>query len=180
MLKKKNWLFILFFAHFNLNFAEAVKNNNKEIEGNRTHMEFTPDHKIQEIAEHYALDAVSFALSHFKITLDWSDESIKEVESILDSMHKQALKDKPSDDEIFLFAKTFGSYIGEVYRRNHSAEWGMFTWDGESFPGLQSKQHSVDFWPWGKVQNRIKHGEEDNVQLYYYLLLEKTGVKSPA
>jgi len=180
MLKKKNWLFILFFATFSFNYAEAAKSNSKEIGENRTNMEFTPDHKIQEIAEHYAGDAVSFALKQFKITLDWSDESIKEVEFILDYMHKQALKDKPSDDEIFSFAKGFGSYIGEVYRRNHGAEWGMFTWEGESFPGLQSKQNPNNFWPWGKVQNRIKNGEEDNVQQYYHLLIEKTEVKSPS
>jgi hypothetical protein len=56
----------------------------------------------------------------------------------------------------------------------------MFTWDGESFPGLQSKKNPNNFWPWGKVQNRIKNGEEDNVQQYYHLLVEKTEIKSPS
>lgn len=172
--KSKIALLIMLSGILGLKQVQAEELNNTETQKNGVTMEFTPDPKIQEIAEHYAAEAVSFSLSHFKIELDWSDESIKKVESILDHMHQEALKDKPSDDEIFSFAKAFGSYIGEVYRRNHGAEWGMLMRDGESYPGLQPKQIPVNFWPWAKVQNRIKEGEEDNVVWYYYMLLQSS------
>src|SRR5262249_50740703 len=46
---------------------------------------FTPDPKIQQIAEAYALDARDFAERAFHITLDWSDASVQQVEVILDN-----------------------------------------------------------------------------------------------
>ena len=45
---------------------------------------------------------------------------------------------------------------------------------------IQPKQNPTHFWPWGKVQNRIENGEEDNVQWYYYNLVEKTEAESPS
>jgi len=56
----------------------------------------------------------------------------------------------------------------------------MLTWDREKFPELECTQTPFQFWPWGKVQNRIENGEEDNVVWYYHLLVEKTGAESPS
>jgi hypothetical protein len=36
------------------------------------------------------------------------------------------------------FAKMFGCYIGEVYRENHGATWGLVEMDGQRFPGLKA------------------------------------------
>lgn len=90
---------------------------------------FTPDPKIQRIAEAYALDARDFAERAFHITLDWSDASVEKVEVILDDLHrqKQVMKPPPTEEQVVNFAKMLGSYIGEVFRRNHGAEWGMVT-----------------------------------------------------
>jgi hypothetical protein len=71
-----------------------------------------------------------------------------------------------------LFAKVFGSYIGEVYRRNHGGEWGMVDLDGQKFPGIKNK-FGTSFWPWGRALNRITQGSENNVTDYYKTLLEK-------
>lgn len=133
-------------------------------------MAFTANTKLQEAAMQDAENAIKFAWEHFKIQLDWSDESINKVEEILDAFHRQSIKDKPTEAQIFSFARPFGSYIGEVYRRNHGANWGMCTIEEQTFPGLSCTTNGKQFWPWIKAQKRIENGDEDNVWHYYQSL----------
>src|SRR5258707_15287677 len=102
-------------------------------------MGFTPDDKIQKIAEGYSLDAVDFMRDHFHITLDWSDESIKQIEAVMKVMHDDLKQARPSPEQVAQFAKMFGSYVGEGYRKNHGATWGMVELDGQHFPGMEKK-----------------------------------------
>lgn len=134
-------------------------------------MPFEPDPKLQEAAAQDAENAVKFALENFKVHLDWSDDSISKIEEILDSFHQQVIKDKPTEMQIFNFVRPFGSYLGEVYRRNHGATWGMCSMGEESFPGLCTT-YDRQFWPWIKVQKRIENGYEDNIWHYYQVLRE--------
>ena len=136
---------------------------------------FKPESKIQQIAEAYALDAIDFARDNFKLDLDWSDSSVKHIESMLEQFHAGFSTAKPTHEQIFQFAKLFGSYVGEVFRRNHGAEWGMVTLGGEKFPGLRANGTQATFWPWGRVQNRIVNGAEDNVWHYYQVLVARDG-----
>ena len=131
---------------------------------------FTPNPEIQKIAEAYALDARDFAERAFHITLDWSDASVRQVEAILDDLYrqKQVMKPPPTDEQVLMFAKMLGSYVGEVFRRNHGAEWGMVKFGGDSIPGLRAAGGTEHlFWPMGKVKKRLENGPEDNVWHYY-------------
>jgi hypothetical protein len=131
---------------------------------------FAPDPRIQQIAEAYAIDAVDFAKASFRLTLDGSDESVRHVETILARLHADLPTSKPSEEQIYSFAKLLGSYVGEVYRKNHGGAWGMVTMrGGESFPGMQSATHSL-FWPCGQAKNRIVDGPENNLWHYYQVL----------
>lgn len=136
---------------------------------------FVVDDKVQKIAEAYALDAVDFARDHFGLHLDWSDGSVQHIETILTRFHNEIARAKPSEDQIIQFAKMFGSYVGEVFRRNHGARWGIVTVGGATFPGMEANRSRSRFWPWGKVQNRLVNGAEDNVWHYYQLLAEQDG-----
>ena len=137
---------------------------------------FSGDSRYQQISEAYALDAVDFARNNFKTNLNWSDSSVSEVEKILGVLHEQLAVAKPTDQQIAQFAKMFGSYIGEVFRKNHGATWGLVTLQGQTFPGLKASGFEVGlFWPWGKSENRIRNGPEDNVWHYYQVLMEKNG-----
>jgi hypothetical protein len=82
---------------------------------------------------------------------------------------------KPSEDQILQFSKMFGSYVGEVFRRNHGARWGMVTVGGDTLPGMEANKSRSRFWPWGRVQDRLVNGAEDNVWHYYQLLAEQEG-----
>ncbi len=138
-------------------------------------MGFEPDSKIERIAETYALDAVDLARDRFGATLDWSDSSIQEVETILKRLHETIRRAKPSQDQIYQFAKIFGSYVGEVIRRNHRARWGMVSVGSDRFPGMQTEHTKTEFWPWGKVQNRISNGDEDNIWHYFQTITAEEG-----
>jgi hypothetical protein len=135
---------------------------------------FSLDPKVEKVAEAYALDAVDFSAKHFAIKLDWSDESIANVDKILGQMNLSYANTvpKPANDKVMSFAKVFGSYIGEVYHRNHGGEWGIVTLGGERYPGMQTAS-GTDFWPCGRAFDRITKGPEDDIAAYYSALLKK-------
>jgi hypothetical protein len=141
-------------------------------------VQFSEDPQLQTVAEAYALDAVDFALSDMKITLDWTDQSVRTLESILDVFNRSLTEAKPSEEQIYGFSKMWGSYLGEVYRKNHGATWGRISHKGDWFPGLRATSGSL-FWPWGRVQNRIRNGPEDNVWHYYQELTGRPRASDP-
>jgi hypothetical protein len=140
---------------------------------------FVLDDKIRQIAEAYALDAVDFARDGFAFRLDWSDGSIQQIEAILTRMHDEMASAQPTGDQILQFAKMFGSYVGEVFRKNHGGQWGMVTLGGDTFPGMQADNGGGRFWPWGRVRKRLLNGPEDNVWHYYQHLAEGESRDSP-
>jgi hypothetical protein len=127
---------------------------------------FLHDPRVARIAEAYALDAVDFAANTFNIKLDWSDASIERVEAILTKLSESLPTAKPPEDAVWNFAKAFGSYMGEVFRKNHGGEWGMVTLEGKTFPGMRMRTDSF-FWPWSRAHRRIVEGSENNVLTYY-------------
>lgn len=142
-------------------------------------MRFAPDPRYTEVAVAYAADAVDFARNAFKKQLDYSDASIAVVEEILSSLHLDAVRTNPSEEKIYQLAKMFGSYTGEVFRRNYGAEWGIVTHGEQSMPGLRAMQKGNLFWPWGKANGRIVNGPEDNLLYYYHVLTEGLSPLAP-
>ncbi|CAN7175926.1 hypothetical protein [Bosea sp. LjRoot237] len=141
---------------------------------NAAEQAFSVDSKVRAMTEAYSLDAVDHAKAHFGVGLDWSERSINDVEKILAQMNAAYANSnpRPSEDEISTIAKAYGSYVGEVYRRHHGAEWGVMTLNGGSFPAVKAKSGTV-FWPIGRALNRIKLGAAENVAFYYRGLLAK-------
>ncbi len=140
-------------------------------------MAFRPDDLVRQAAEAYSLDAVDFAREHFRVSLDWSDGSVERLEKILDTFHRQLGAAKPSDDQIMGFAKMFGSYVGEVFRRHHGATWGIVSMGDETYPGMHFEGPGGEFWPWARVRNRIVNGAEDNVWHYFQTLVGESGTQ---
>ena len=108
-------------------------------------MKFVADPKLQENADVLAKEAIRFAHESSKIELDWSDASIRQVDVILGRYHHDLPAMKKDDQRIQLFAKMFGSYVGEVFRRNHGASWGKVSMGGQDVPGLQSEKNAYLF-----------------------------------
>ena len=98
---------------------------------------------------------------------------------MLSCLHDQSATASPSPEQVYMFAKMFGSYVGEAFRKNHGAMWGIVQLGEDSMPGLQSARGERLFWPWGKVQNRLVNGSEDNVAYYYHVLVGECGKPQP-
>ncbi|MGE0871444.1 MAG: hypothetical protein AB7P03_22980 [Kofleriaceae bacterium] len=132
-------------------------------------LRFEPDPalaaKVRELAEH----AVAMTAPAISPPLDYSEESVEILEEILDEVHS----DRANLDErrVFQLGAVFGSYLGEVLRRAHPAEWGQITApDGSTFPGMRMIETRAVIWPWGRAQQRILEGAEHNVWTYYRYL----------
>ena len=125
------------------------------------------------MAEAYAQDAIDFVRAHYSKQLDWSDDSVQGIEAVAGHLHDTLPDPPPSEQQIHGFAKMLGSYVGEVFRRNHGATWGMVSMGGEKMPGLKSSHDGTTFWPWGRVLKRLMNGPEDNIWHYYQVLLSE-------
>jgi hypothetical protein len=132
---------------------------------------FQNDKRVEQMVALYAQDAVGIAAGNFNVALDWTDDSVASVEIILAKLHAAIAAQKPSEDAISSFLKAFGSYIGEVFRKNHGGEWGMILHgEGMKYRGIRWKSDTL-FWPWGRVHQRIVEGSENNVWYYYRWML---------
>lgn len=131
---------------------------------------------ISEIMDAYSQDAVDFARERFKINLDFSENSLEQVESMLSDMHTALprglfakLRNRPSDNQIWDMAKMWGGYIGEVIRRCWGGEWRTST---PIDPGIVITLHVLghDIYPPAKAHKRMINGPEDNIWHYYMVL----------
>lgn len=131
---------------------------------------------VGEMMAAYAEDAVEHASERFGITLDYSPESVREVESILGKLYDSIPRTflgrlfkgrPPTDEDIWSVCKMYGGYVGEVVRRHHGGEWIM---DTEISPGeevIALEKEGSRMFPPDKVGKRLTNGPEDDVWVYF-------------
>ena len=141
----------------------------------------TPEPTVNDMMEAYALDAIDHARRAFERKLDFSAESVEQVEAILTEMYdlkkpkgflSRLLRATPSEEVLWTFSKMYGAYVGEVLRRLGGGEWYL---DEEVVPGqrtigLRKNDHRV--WPPSKVGKRLFNGPEDNVWHYFQIVAQ--------
>jgi hypothetical protein len=131
-----------------------------------------------EYVQWAASEAVSDAEKNNHVHLDYSEASIKNVESILSQLHDQYSKNPKSISAIGL-ANAYGAYIGETIRRNEpNVSWqsGDAVAGDKSYPLIWSAGHS---YPMAWCYHRIVNGEEDNVWVKYSVLKIREKNASP-
>lgn len=102
----------------------------------------------------------------YRVKLDYSDASIRKVESILSEIHS-VYKQTKDDDGLRGIALFFAAYIGEVIRKKgfggtwsrHHPEVGE-----DSFP---FHWNGADLFPYGWCLKRIFDGKQDNIWSKY-------------
>lgn len=128
----------------------------------------------------YAQDAVDHAKGSSDITLDYSPESIRRVEEVLERLYaalprgvlSRMLKKGPSAQDIWNVSKMYGGYVGEVVRRVAGGEWAI---DSEIVQGQDTlclRKGDKRIWPPSKVHKRLTNGPEDNVWFYSQVILK--------
>jgi hypothetical protein len=133
-----------------------------------------------EFIQYMATEAVKDAARENHVKLDYSIDSIKQVEEILGSLHDQYARD-PSSVSAKGLGSAYGAYVGEVIRRNESgAKWERddAVAGEKSYPIIWQSGHS---YPMAWCYHRIVNGAEDNVWIKYRALkdeLTKPGRKA--
>jgi len=132
---------------------------------------------INDMMKAYSEDAVEMGKKMFNKPLDFTEDSLKDVETILENIFKTILKgplnrlfkSKPSDDKIWQMSKIWGGYLGEVIRRKWGGEWAAET---AAHPGavITLRVLGSDIFPPAKVFKRLTNGSEDNIWIYYQVL----------
>jgi len=120
---------------------------------------------VTAMAGAYAEQAVQKA-REFNTQLDYSENSLMEVEVILGGLARQALE----GDAVGETCKMWGSYLGEVVRRRFGGEWSVETYPGKQFATLTLSIGGNKLFPTMKVHRRLTEGEDDNVWSFYKMI----------
>ena len=127
---------------------------------------------VDEMVQAYAGQAVTVA-REFKTQLDYSENSLMEVEAILAQLAREMPTSKPSSDDVNELCKMWGCYLGEVVRRRFGGEWSIETYPGKQFATLTLNVNGNRLFPSMKVHRRLSEGEGDNVWTFYKMVKSK-------
>ena len=136
--------------------------------------DFIIDRDLLVVSKAYALDCMDFCASRFSLRLDFSPDSVAEVEECLEALHNEMLTSRSTRDQLQLISKMFGSYLGEAFRRSHGGDWGV-CFDGT--PGFKIIGGGVCF-PAARVHKRLVNGSDDNVLHWFEFLVDKKADES--
>ena len=125
----------------------------------------TPMLTSQDVADEMKLRAkraVDSALADFEITLDYSPESVEDVEAILAKLHDEHKTSEFERARLTKEALKWGAYVGEVIKTQRRCEWALDSKIGGpgSLPIVYDKGESF---PVRWCYKRIVNGKEENV-----------------
>jgi hypothetical protein len=134
-------------------------------------MEKTHD-SVESMVRAYSQAAVELA-REFKTALDYTENSVMEVEVILSQFVNDLASGKPPANDMDEMCKLWGSYLGEVVRRRFGGEWGIETYPGKEFATLTLNVGGNKLFPSMKIHRRLTVGENDNVWTFYKMVKAK-------
>lgn len=129
----------------------------------------------KEVADAYE-HAIVYA-KDFGKDLDFSDESIGQVEAILDFystdlVQRESGGNPVPEEQIWAMSIWWGVYVGEVLRRIYLRQ-HMWINDRETelfVPLLYNEENGTFIYPVHKVFKRLQNGREDSIISFYDLL----------
>jgi hypothetical protein len=138
------------------------------------------DELVRQMMEAYAQDAVQGVRDGYGVELDFSPESLQQVEEILGKIHGGIRKGwfwrlvrlETSEEQIETLCKIFGGYLGEVIRKQAGGEWRITDSPGGEGTILTLQKGDDRIFPASKVYKRLTNGAEDDVWFYYQAMME--------
>ena len=128
-----------------------------------------------ENAPRFAADIAAAVERHEGITLDYSVESLAEIDGIIGGFHDDGVQVEEVEATLF----SFGCYVGEVFVRNAGAAWRSASQKeiDEIFgvPLVLQLDADTTVNPIGKVIKRLENGEEDNLPYFYRAFTQRRG-----
>ena len=138
-------------------------------------LQFAP---TPENAAAHAQLAVDAARNVDRVELDFSPQSLSEVDRILSKFHAEKLRADQIGETVF----SFGCYVGEVLVRHHGGSWQMPERGflarlglGNSNMMVVQMPNGIVWNPIGKAFKLLENGKEDSVSYFYDVAASKAG-----
>lgn len=129
----------------------------------------TSHDSVDNMVTSYAEQAVAAARER-KAQLDFSENSVMEVETILAEISREMQAKPSSGDDLSEVCKMWGSYLGEVVRRRFGGDWTIETYPGKQFATLTLTVGGSKLFPSIKVHRRLTQGDADNLWAFYKMV----------
>lgn len=127
---------------------------------------------VDAMVNSYCEQAVSLG-QQFNADLDFSENSLMELETILVQLERKMPRD------VNEACKIWGSYLGEVVRRRFGGDWSIETYPGKQFATLTLNVNGNRLFPSIKVHRRLTEGADDNVWEFYRKVKAKLEEQPP-
>ena len=127
---------------------------------------------VSSMAGAYADQAVAIA-REFNARLDYSENSLMELENIVARLALDLPSGGPPAGELTEMCKLWGSYLGEVVRRRFGGDWSIETYPGKQFATLTLNVAGTKLFPSMKVHRRLTSGADDNLWTFYQMVKAK-------
>jgi len=119
--------------------------------------------------EGYAQGAVEAAGVEYRQKLDFSAESINELDEIL-----VMVSEDPNID-LDYESRLWGSYLGEVLRRRYAGSWEMTQYPGGAMAVPAVDVRGSRLFPLLKVYRRLTIGDEEDLRSFLSMVTERLG-----
>ena len=110
-------------------------------------------------------NAIDSAWKKFGVILDYSDDSLPQLDTLLQQVYEQNItassSESPANTAIGNTVGIWGSYFGEVIRRGLGGDWIV----DQKNVFLKIGSRILD--PLGQVRSRITYGSQSNLQGFY-------------
>ena len=124
---------------------------------------------VTAMVEAYAQKAVK-AGAEFSAQLDFTENSLMELETILDQLSRDMASAQPSSDELTEVCKTWGSYFGQVIRLRFGGDWSIETYPGKQFATLTLSVNGNKLFPSMKIHRRLVQNVGENIWSFYKMV----------
>jgi hypothetical protein len=122
------------------------------------------DNKLAEDMADSARSAVEFTKTQFHTNLDYGIASLTQLEQLFDRI-PYTMPNPDSKETTGLLTRLWGSYLGEVIRRQHGGEWLL--WNDEHGKAIALQVGEALVFPFNKVKKRLERGPGQSIWDYY-------------
>jgi hypothetical protein len=134
---------------------------------------------MQQMMAAYADDAVNAARQMFSVELNYTPDSVQQVEFMLGELSRSVRRNwlqrlfrlGMTEDQTDTIAKMFGGYIGEIMRKDKGGTWQIIdspTGEGNVIALVNGEDK---IFPPAKAYKRLVNGKEHDVWLYFQVLM---------
>ncbi len=132
---------------------------------------------IAEMMQSCADRAVRIAHDRFGFELDYSEESIESLETILASVSSNL--NLLENDQVEEQVKLWGGYLGEVVRRYWHGGWELIQYPGGNAAVPTLLVSGSQLYPLLKIYRRLTMGDGENVWKFYEQIRSRLATVHP-